>query len=39
MKSGLGSVVTIALAAMVGASAADAQVQVRIGVPGRATYS
>jgi len=39
MKSGLGRVVTLALAAMVGASAADAQVQVRIGVPGRATYS
>ena len=39
MKLELGTVATIALAAMVGASAADAQVQVRIGVPGLAIYS
>src|SRR5262245_34368643 len=39
MKVGPGVMAIIALAAMAGARAADGQVQVRLGVPGRATYS
>jgi len=39
MRIGLGVTVAVGLAALFGARAADAQVQVRVGVPGLATYS